>query len=114
MPEKKKKNTKTKPVAKQQKAPGPHRWSKGQSGNPGGRPKKPEIEQLREALEKVKKKKGKSMLEHMVERAYINDAVMIALAKKVVPDLSSVSGDFNVRQKILKCVGLEPLEKDGS
>jgi len=61
-------------------------WKKGQSGNPNGRPRRPEVDLLREALEKAKEKKGKEFLEHFVERAYTNDAVGIALARKLLPD----------------------------
>ncbi len=71
------------------------KWVKGQSGNPKGRPKRPELEELRKALDEAKKKHGnKSLLEHFAERAYENDAVLIALAKKVIPD--KVSAELDV------------------
>lgn len=72
--------------------PGPdikrHRFPKGKdwNGNRLGPPRQPEIQLLREALEKAKQKKGKDFLQHFVERAYENDAVAIALAKKLIPD----------------------------
>ena len=72
---------------KQQKTP--HRWKKGESGNPKGRPRKPEIELLREALEKAKNKYGKEFLEHFVDLAYKNDNVAVALARKLLPDMTN-------------------------
>ncbi len=70
------------------------KWVKGQSGNPKGRPKRPELEELRKALDAAKKTHNKSLLEHFAERAYENDAVLIALAKKVIPD--KVSAELDV------------------
>ncbi|MFA5315819.1 MAG: DUF5681 domain-containing protein [Dehalococcoidales bacterium] len=73
-----------KDVVKQRKTP--HRWQKGECGNPNGRPRKPEIEILREALEKAQNKHGKHFIEHFVNKAYTNDQIAIALAKKLLPD----------------------------
>ena len=64
-------------------------------GNTRGRPRKPEIEELRKAIELVQKKRGKKLLVHFVERAFEDDEVLKALAKKIVPDLSAV--DANLR-----------------
>jgi predicted GNAT family acetyltransferase len=63
------------------------KFAPGNIANPHGRPKNPESEELRKALKEAQKKRGnKSFLLHFVERAYINDAVAIALAKKLIPD----------------------------
>jgi len=62
------------------------RFAKGNIANPNGRPKSPEREELRQALEIAQKGRKKSFLVHFVERAYINDNVAIALAKKLLPD----------------------------
>jgi len=70
-------------------------WKRGVSGNPKGRPYKPEIAQLREALEKAEEKYDKSFLQHIVERAYVNDQVAIALLRKIVPDKIKASTEIN-------------------
>ena len=66
-------------------------WKKGQSGNPKGRPPKGEafMDKLQEAIKNVETKKGKKIMEHMVERAFDNDQVLVALTKKLVPDLKA-------------------------
>jgi hypothetical protein len=62
------------------------KFAPGNIANPNGRPVAPEREELRLALEYVKKKNNKSFLRHFVERAFINDMVAVALAKKLLPD----------------------------
>ena len=43
--------------------------------------------ELREAIRLARKKNGnRSLLVHFVDRAYMNDAVLIALIKKIIPD----------------------------
>lgn len=69
---------------KQQKTP--HRWKKGETGNPNGRPRKPEIDLLRSALEKAKDKYGVDFIEHFVMAAFKNKEMAIALMKKLIPD----------------------------
>lgn len=63
------------------------------SANPKGRPKKPEIDELRQALKIVEKRKRKSFLIHFVERAYEDNSIAIALAKKIIPDLSKIDSE---------------------
>ena len=67
-------------------------WQPGVSGNPEGRPKSPEREILRQALEEAKvKHKGKHLIQLCVENAYKpirgqKDREIIL--KKILPDLS--------------------------
>ena len=60
----------------------------GKSNNPNGRPPKGNafVEQLAKAIKVVEKAKGKSLMQHAIERAYVEDTVLIALLRKVLPD----------------------------
>ena len=71
-------------------------FQKGVSGNPKGRPKVPEIQELREAIKEVEKTKKRTLMQHFVDRAYKSDAVLAALQRKIVPDLSSVDSKSQV------------------
>lgn len=67
-------------------------WKKGESGNLKGRPPKGDafMEKLQEAIKNVEKATGIQLMEHLVLRAMENDQVLIALTKKLVPDLRQV------------------------
>jgi len=71
----------------------------GHTNNPNGRPRAGSafLDQLKEALKKVEKEKGKTLMRHMVERAFLEDTVMVALAKKLLPDLKEVDNKAMVR-----------------
>jgi len=75
------------PVPRTKPGPKPtHGWQKGQSGNPLGRPKKPEIEQLRKALAEAKKENNNlDFLTVFVNKAYTDEKYAIALFKKIIP-----------------------------
>ena len=77
---------------------------KGRTNNPNGRPRTGEafVEQLRIALETVAKKKGKTLIQHAVERAYEDDMVLTALLKKILPDQLQHSGDIGISIKFDK------------
>ena len=60
--------------------------------NPGGgRPKDRKllsfVQQLRNAVETVGRRKRKQLMQHAVEQAYVDNTVLIALLKKLIPDL---------------------------
>jgi len=83
-------------AVKQQRTP--NRWKKGESGNPHGRPVRPEVEELRNALAQVGKEKGISFLVNYIRRSYQDGAMSIALLRKLVPDL--IAADFDVQKEV--------------
>jgi len=65
------------------------RFGANNNANPNGRPKKPEIEALRKAIKAAEKGKDKTLLQHFVETAYEDKTVLVALMRKLLPDLRS-------------------------
>jgi hypothetical protein len=63
------------------------RFKEGVSGNPNGRPKGTITQAVNQAIEEVETTKSKSLLKHLVERAYVSDKVMIALMNKLIPNV---------------------------
>jgi len=61
-------------------------WKKGESGNPKGAVRRPEIELVRQAIAEVEQEKKKSLWKHLIEQAYVDNAVLIAVGKKFIPD----------------------------
>jgi len=61
----------------------------GKSGNPKGRPKgsKNRTTELMSALKKAEKERGISLIQHAVNKAYTNTQVLIAVLKKIIPDM---------------------------
>jgi hypothetical protein len=79
-----------------------NKWAfkKGQSGNPAGRPQNPEIEEFRKALKEEEKTRGKSLLRHAIQKAFTKDAVLIAMLKKMIPDLHDITTEINAQGDI--------------
>ena len=68
------------------------KWLPGSSPNPSGAPVlgTNRLELLLDAVRKVENRKNKKLLEYFVERAYADDGVLIAVIKKLHPDLSAM------------------------
>ena len=66
-------------------------WKKGQSGNPDGRPKgTTRTNLLMDAIAQVEKRKKKKFLLHAIEQAYEDPKIMVAILKKIIPDLKAI------------------------
>jgi len=66
-------------------------WKKGVSANPKGRPKETtRTNLLMDAIAKVEKRKKKKFLLHAIEQAYADNKVLIAVLKKIIPDLKAI------------------------
>jgi hypothetical protein len=68
------------------------RWPKGFAPNPLGRPLlgTNRLELLLDAVRRVECKKNKMLLDYFVERAYEDDSVLIAVVRKLNPDLAAI------------------------
>jgi len=63
-------------------------WEKGKSANPDGRPKgtKNYLTLLEEALKDYETETGKKLFRRLIERAFINDKVLLGTVKKFIAD----------------------------
>jgi hypothetical protein len=89
-------------------------WMKGQSGNPKGRVKSDARKLLEEAVAAEGKKRKKSIYQHMVERAYEDDTVLVALVRKLLPDLRMVDANLLQREpfKLILSNGVKSAKPD--
>lgn len=84
-------------------------WKKGQSGNPKGRPPKPEIAELRKAIAKVERQEKKKLLEHYVKQAFKDNIVLAHLISRLIPGLKTVDANVDmVGELIVKCLRPQP------
>jgi len=77
-------------------------WSKGTSGNPNGRPRKgkAESDKLREAVKRVAKRRGIDFYEAFAEMALEEPSVMIALMRKLLPDLKAIENTSDIQEHL--------------
>jgi hypothetical protein len=75
-------------------------WEKGKSGNANGRPPKAEsyIGRLEKEIKKVEKAKGKKLIQHAIERAYVDDGVLVSILRKIMPDLSAQKIEADIKE----------------
>lgn len=69
------------------------RWKPGESGNPKERPKGSSSvtqEEFMKALRNVESDRKINLLEHFFKRALKSDTVLVAVMKKLVPDLKAL------------------------
>lgn len=67
------------------------RFTEGNQANPDGRPRgsKNYTTLLEEAIKDYESRTGKKLFDRLIERAFINDNVMLNVIKKFVPDKTS-------------------------
>ena len=86
-------------------------WKPGQSGNPLGRPKNSAKDELERSIRRVQERKNKKLLDHFVERAYEDNTVLIAVIKKLVPDIKLVESEFKTDNTIRLIVERMDMDK---
>jgi len=74
------------------------RFAEGISGNIKGKPpgSKNYLTQLEEALREYETEKGKTLFKRLIERAFINDQVMLSVVKKFIPDKTHTEAEMKV------------------
>ena len=99
------------------------KYPAGVSGNPNGRPKgssnKFSIKELVQAIRDVEEERKMPLLKHFVNGAYDNPTVLIALAKKLLPDLKSIEGllatyDATMTDEVAEAIRKKLLKRYGN
>lgn len=75
--------------------------------NRGGRPKTSQIEDLRSALVAEGKKRGKDFWEEVAKKAFTHEKIMLAVMKKLVPDLNYSEQDVAVKYTAMSMIRIE-------
>ncbi len=71
------------------------RFGANNNANPNGRPRNSEIDEFRAAIARVQKQQDRiPIFDHFVEEAYKDNTVLIALMRKMLPDLKMVEADI--------------------
>jgi len=92
----------------------------GHTANRNGRPKgsknKYSIKELMDAIKEVELETGESLLKVFVMKGYADKTVMIALMKKLLPDLKSIEGvmanfEASMEDEVAKSIQEELLQR---
>lgn len=88
-------------------------WPKGVCPNPKGRPKDghSNLQKLQAAIEKAEAAGNWSLWEHVVKTIKKDNKVLIAVLKKLVPDLASVNMDAEISGKDGAAILVELLQR---
>ena len=70
-------------------------WKKVVSGNPSGRSKKQLKAKLEQAIKEVEGDQETTLFRHLVKRAFESDVVLIALCRKLLPEMRATEFDIN-------------------
>jgi hypothetical protein len=85
------------------------------NGNRNGRGEGKFQKEFRAALAQVEKKKEKTLLVHLIERAYADDSVLVAVSKKMLPDKLEVEDQLKDRIILIRpAVGEIEAKKRGN
>jgi len=83
-------------------------FQKGQSGNPSGKRKGEFRKMMEAALAAESKAKGMSLIRHAVKKAYEDNSVLIAILKKILPDLKAVDVALTQESPFRLIIDLSP------
>ena len=87
---------------------GNSRWKKGKSGNLNGRPVAPPIEKLQGAIKRASRTRHRTVFEHYVNQAYMDNTVLVSLMRKLIPDKKQMELDVDPIQ--MGIVSVEELD----
>ena len=89
-------------------------FQKGNKANINGRPKGSVdfIAEMKRAIRTIGKEKGISLIEHAIQKAYTNPQVLIAMLKKIVPDMTQSDVKINTVYNPYEKMSKEEILKD--
>ena len=90
-------------------------WKSGQTGNPRGRPKgKTPFEELKDAIKIVEKERRTKLYQHFVNTAFEDNTVLVALMRKLAPDMKQIESDVKFRAEDAGVIVIPADKPEGS